>query len=139
MPIVDWQACFYVNIFALRLFLYIYCVSLKLAKCAITTLLGFLMPLLTAMTVAGSYMYNKIRLNEPDCYPDAWSIIFSLAIGWFLVYIYFLLGCTALYNKLYNQTRLGYCFRIFTHLHRHDPVIISMTPEIDEDAYNALE
>ena len=88
---------------ALRVGLLIYCVSLKLAKCAIVTLLGFLMPLLTVMTIIGTVFFNRIRNGYSSCYPDdasPWSMIFCLCIGWFLTYIYILLGCSALYNRV---------------------------------------
>mmetsp|Transcript_11536 Transcript_11536/g.15583 ORF Transcript_11536/g.15583 Transcript_11536/m.15583 type:complete len:145 (+) Transcript_11536:182-616(+) len=121
-------------ILALRLFLYIYCVSLKLARCALFCLMGILLPLLVAMTIVGTYYYRKMREDEPDCYPSAaspWSLVMSLALGWFLSYIYLLLGCTVLYNQL-DKTRLRYFFRIFTHVQRHDPLLIRLA-EADQD------
>ena len=103
VPIVGWQLAFYFTILALRVALLVYCVSLKLAKCALVTLLGFLMPLLTAMTIAGTVLFSRIRDGDPSCYPDdasPWSMVFCLCLGWFLTYIYILLGCSAAYNRV---------------------------------------
>ena len=89
-PIVAWQRGFYWNILACRVGLYIYCISNKLAKIAKALTLGFLLPGITAMTVAGTFMYSHIMNNEPDCYPtndSGWSILLCLAIGYFLTYI----------------------------------------------------
>ena len=113
-----WQLCFYFLLLSLRLALYIYCVSIKLARCALFSLMGFLMPLLVGMTIMGQHYYNKMVADEPNCYPSEaspWSLIMSLTIGWFLAYVYLLLGCTAAYNYL-DKTRVRYFFRIFTHV-----------------------
>lgn len=67
--------------------LLIYCVSLKMAKCAMVSILGFLFPLLVAMTIAGTVFFNRIRFDDEGCYPDSaspWSMILCLSIGWFL-------------------------------------------------------
>ena len=58
-------------------------------------------------------------------------MIFCLCIGWFLAYIYLLIGCTVLYNKL-DDTRFRYFFRVFTHITRSDPVLVRLT-EMDQD------
>ena len=88
---------------ALRLFLYIYCVSLKLARCARFCLLALLLPVTCVMTIMGQVYYGQMRSDEPDCYPASaspWSLVMSLALGWFLSYVYLLLACTALYNRV---------------------------------------
>ena len=100
-PIAGWQLSFYFMLLGLRLFLYIYCVSTKLARCALFSLLAILMPVLVVMTVMGQHYYGQMRSDEPDCYPASaspWSLVMSLSLGWFLTYVYLLLGCTALYN-----------------------------------------
>ena len=80
--------------------LYVYCISTKLARCALIILLGLLMPMCTAMTIVGTVFYRSVRIYEPDCYPKSampWTLVMCLALGWFLTYIFILLGCAALY------------------------------------------
>ena len=67
VPIIGWQVCFYFTLVSLRVFLYIYCISVKLAKCAMVTLLGFLMPLFVAMTIVGTILYRRMHSTEPEC------------------------------------------------------------------------
>ena len=66
--------CFYFILVALRVLLYIYCVSTKLAKCAVLTGMFGLMPLLFAMTVVGTVFYAKIRRNDIECVSNLLSI-----------------------------------------------------------------
>lgn len=125
VPMAAWQLSFYFLILTLRLALYIYCVSIKLARCALVSIMAVLFPLVLISTIMGTYYYRTMLANEPTCYPDdasPWSLIMSLCLGWFLSYIYLLLGCTALYNQL-DKTRVRYFFRIFTHVQRHDPLL----------------
>ena len=126
---------FYFNILALRVVLYIYCVSQKLAKCALITMYFFLLPLLTALTITGTYLFSQIKQEDPDCYaPETspWSLVMCLCIGWFLTYIYILLGCTALYKKL-ETTRLRFFFSLYTHISRNDRLLIRLTQNEDEE------
>ena len=95
--------CFYFTLLALRVLLYIYCVSTKLAKCAVLTGMFLLLPLHFGMTIAGTIFYARIRRHDIECYPEEaspWTVIFSLSVGWFLVYIYMLQLCTLAYNKV---------------------------------------
>ena len=123
------------------------------------TLMGFLVPLLVAMTIVGNILYRRMRVTEPDCvslfldsdsnyltniidyltqYPDdasPWSLVLCLSIGWFLTYIYFLLACTVAYKRL-QTTRFRYFFSIFTHMSRNDPVILRLRQLDEEDPEN---
>lgn len=134
VPIVGWQFTFYCTIIALRVALLIYCVSLKLAKCAIFTIFGFLLPLLVALTIAGQVLFSRIRDDDEGCYPDGaspWSMVLCLSIGWFLTYIYIFLGCTAAYKRL-ESTPVRFFFSIYTHLSRNDPILLRIAA-MDED------
>lgn len=96
--------------------------------------MAVLLPLLVGMTIIGTHYYRTMQATEPDCYPDEaspWSLVMSLSLGWFLSYIYLLLGCTALYNQL-DKTRIRYFFRIFTHIERHDPLLLRLA-EADQE------
>ena len=69
--------CFYFILVALRVLLYIYCVSTKLAKCAVLTGMFGLMPLLFAMTVVGTpyYMAPESCQSEPyTSKSDIWAL-----------------------------------------------------------------
>ena len=59
---------------ALRIFLLIYCVSLKLARCAYLTLVLFLLPLMLAMSIVGTIFYAKMRSKEPTCVSEQYTI-----------------------------------------------------------------
>lgn len=106
VPVFAWQYIFYANILACRVGLFIYSTAERLAKCAIYTTLFLLMPSLLANTILGTIFYKKMTNEEEGCYPDSaqpWTVIFDLCVGWFLVYIYLMLACTACYGYVSTE------------------------------------
>jgi len=56
-----------------------------------------------------TFTYSNILTHEPSCYTPAdrtFTIPLCLALGWFLVYIYALLGC-GLWYKRFRASRKG--------------------------------
>ena len=67
---MGWQILFYSMLFALRLALYIYCISTRLVKCALISLLYVLLPCLTVLTIVGTIFWVQMKTNEFDCVSD---------------------------------------------------------------------
>jgi len=61
----EWMMLFYLLLPTLRIALFIYCISTKLAKCAHTAMLYVLLPVTVLMTIVGTMIYSGIRSNEP--------------------------------------------------------------------------
>mmetsp|Transcript_9196 Transcript_9196/g.6549 ORF Transcript_9196/g.6549 Transcript_9196/m.6549 type:complete len:209 (-) Transcript_9196:70-696(-) len=78
-------------------------------------MLGILFPFYTFFTITGQKWYSYIYRHELDCYPESanpWTVTFNLCLAWFLVSIYFMLGCS--YGFLYSKkTRLRFLMRQF--------------------------
>ena len=69
--IKEWMMWFYFLLPTLRIVLYVYCISKRLARCAKYALLAVLMPLTAVFTLAGQVIYSKSRSYEPLCMADA--------------------------------------------------------------------
>ena len=52
-----------------------------------------------------------------------WAIILNLVVGWFLVYIYSLVGCTYLFEYM-KTTRFRFVLRTYAHVERNDPLLL---------------
>ena len=80
VPIVAWQISFYTLLFCLRLALYFYCISTRLVKCALMSLLYVLLPCLTVMTIVGTIFWARMKATEFSCVSDILYWHFSTSI-----------------------------------------------------------
>ena len=70
----------------------------------------FLLPFITF----GSIQYPALS--------NAYTVIMCLVVGWFLVYIYAMIGCTYLYEHL-KSTRFRFFLRCYAHEERNDALM----------------
>ena len=107
-PVTTLQQSMYWCLLLLRSTLILYCSSLKWAKTSLYFAFCLLLPIWSILTTWLTFSYREILREEPKCYSDnrAWTITLCLAIGWFLVYIYTLLGC-GLWYKRFRSTGKG--------------------------------